>query len=98
MSKEWGDDAVVQTQRSCSITLPKRSSPLHRRFDVRSGVDAAVDRQVRTVDVGRLRTGHERDKGRDLVGASITTKRNGRLLVCGPLAGGGVQIVSMGPG
>jgi hypothetical protein len=47
------------------------------RFDLRSGVDAAVHRQVRTVEERRLRTGDERYQRRDLVGASIPIKRNG---------------------
>jgi hypothetical protein len=29
----------------------EKAVPLHRPFDLRSGVDAAVDRQVRTIDV-----------------------------------------------
>src|SRR5204863_8138399 len=64
---------------------------------LRSGVDAAVDRQVGAVDEGRLRTGDEGYQGCDLVGVSKPTKRNGRLLACGPLAGGGVQVGVDGP-
>src|SRR5467141_965064 len=92
VSKEWGVHILHETQHSCCITLPGRPLPLHRRFDLRSGVDAAIDRQVGAVDERRLRTGDKGDKRRDLVGASIPAKRNGRLLACGPLAGGGVQI------
>src|SRR4051812_12099458 len=51
LSKEWGDHAVMhETQPSCRITLPRRLFPLHL-FNLRSGVGAAIDRQVRTVDV-----------------------------------------------
>src|SRR5438874_13459635 len=64
---------------------------------LRSGVDAAVDRKVGAVDEGRLRTGDEGYQGCDLVGVSKPIKRNGRLLACGPLAGGGVQIGVDGP-
>src|SRR6516225_9623446 len=49
----------------------------------RSGVGAAIDGQVRAVDVGGLRTGDERHQGCDFVGVSITTKGNGRLLASG---------------
>jgi hypothetical protein len=36
---------------SCRITLPRWPFPLRRRVNLRSGVNAAVDCQVRTVDV-----------------------------------------------
>lgn len=71
---------------SCGITLPRWPFPLHRRLNLRSGVGAAVDRQVRTVDERRLRTGDERYKRCDLVGVSIPIKRNDRLLAYGPVA------------
>ena len=51
-----------------------------------------------TVDVGRLRTGDERDQRGDLVGVSIPIKRNGRLLGVAHSPEAGFRSVSMGPG
>jgi hypothetical protein len=55
-------------QRRDLVHIAEKAVPLHRPFDLRSGVDAAVDRQVRTVDERRLRTGDESLQRRDLVG------------------------------
>ncbi len=84
-----GDDGHFSLQLAHSRSSAKVEVPgmlLRFRFDLRSRVDAAVDRQVRAVDVRRLRAGDERYQRCDLVGVSIPIKRNGRLLVCGPLA------------
>src|SRR5205823_13380879 len=78
----WSADTEVHLYENFD---PRCGKPIvARRW--RSSVDAAVNRQVRTVDVGRFRTGDERYQRCDLVRASIPIKRNGRLLACGPLA------------
>src|SRR2546422_2934422 len=58
----------------------------------RSGVRAAVDGQVCTVNERRLRTSNERYQRRDVVDMPISIKRNHRLLTHRPIAGGGVEI------
>ena len=42
------------------------------RFDLRSGVCAAIDRQVRAVDVRRIRSGDERYQCCDIHGMAIS--------------------------
>ena len=57
-----------------------------------SGVRAAVDGQVCTGDVRRLRTGHERYQRGDLVNLSVAVERCVGNLGRGPIARGGIQI------
>jgi hypothetical protein len=63
-----------------SATLPSRWS----------GVRATVDGQIRTGDVRRFRTGHERYQRGDFVNRSVAVERCIGLLGCGPIARGGI--------
>src|SRR5260221_14401032 len=55
-----------------------------------SGVRAAVDSQIRTGDVRRLRTSHERYQRGNFVNRSVAVQRCSGLLGCGPIARGGI--------
>ena len=55
-----------------------------------SGVRATVDGQIRTGDVRRFRTSHERYQRGDIVNRSVAVERCCGLLGRGPIARGGI--------
>src|SRR5271156_4870502 len=56
-----------------------------------SGIHSAVDGNIRTSDVGRLRSGDKRDRVGDLFHTPVTIKRCGGLLRNGPITRSGIQ-------
>ena len=74
----------------------------HRLFQCKchrwSGVRATVDGQIRTGDVRRFRTSHERYQSGDFVNRSVAVEGCIGLLGRGPIAAAGFKSVSIGPG
>jgi hypothetical protein len=70
------------------------SRPFYRLFQCKchcwSGVRATVDGQIRTGDVRRFRTGHERYQRGDFVNRSVAVERCIGLLGRGPIARSGI--------
>src|SRR5580704_17885606 len=57
---------------------------------LRLGVGAAIDGKVSTGDIRRLRPGHKRNQGGNLVDRSVAVERCGGLLGRRPIARGGI--------